>query len=122
MSIHKLDMLHENVFKEYKRQKNTMINISIFFRTGPSILPLHAHDLSQGDLPSPYNSIACSIGVSLLLSKGNLVHFFDLLAEVVEHKHLAGRGGFVDVDLEGGKAGGGTRRDAEKDNGHENVW
>ena len=76
-------------------------------------------DLSQPDLPS-------LSGVSLLLSKGNLVHFFDLIAAVVEHKHPAGQGGFVYVDLEGRKAGGGAvlggSTDAEEDYGHENAW
>ena len=76
-------------------------------------------DLSQPDLPS-------LSGVSLLLSKGNLVHFFDLLAAVVQHKHLVGRGGFVYVDLEGGKAARGAvlggRRDVEKDYDQNSDW
>ena len=76
-------------------------------------------DISQPDLPS-------LSGVSLLPFKGNLVHFFDLLAAVVEHKHLAGRGGFVYVDLERGKAGGGAvlggGEDKEKGYGQKNAW
>ena len=90
--------------------RQTSQSISDFFLNPP--------DLSQPDPPSLSR-------VSLLLSKGNLVHFFDLLAAVVEHKHLAGRGGFVYVDLEGGKAAGavlGGRGDKEKDYGQKNGW
>ena len=81
--------------------RQTSQSISDFFLNPP--------ELSQPDLPS-------LSGVSLLLSKGNLVHFFDLLAEVVEHKHLAGRGGFVYIDLRIAAGGAvlGRRRYAEK--------
>ena len=80
---------------------------------------LNPPDLSQPDPPSLSR-------VSLLLFKGNLVHFFDLLGEVVKHKYLVGRGGFVYVDFEGFKAGGGAvlggRGDAEKGYGQKNAW